>query len=301
MTLKTDYLAMLQRLPIDEPRVEKVRVLFPHLAADEISAVLTWGKDSDSRHTALPPLRVDGAFQIVSLNGSCKTIDGTVLPQRLSWAQTGRTRESYGAKAGDYDDAFRSYRHMEKAIQFAQEQWASDLILDDWSSFIEIYVQDPTDLHEAKFSTGKPKTKAVVGFTTARAWNDLINDHSKPRSQVIDDAIAQITTDKHIAEELRGGRGQFIEHNCAYDGAGLGLSSCGECGKEFKYDGSRGGSITPLSAKITGYLIAQGFQFGQDPEIARRKEGERYKELLIKREEAQELIRRRAEEMKTRR
>ena len=273
---------MLRILPIHKPDVDQVRDLFPHLSSDEIQEVLTIGEKGRSNYVAVPSLRVNGAFQIVTFNPEYKNDkDGKVTPVRLSWSYAGRTRESY-AGGRSHEDVFPPYKHMDKAIAFARDNWGSDLVLDDWVDFVEVYVQDPTDLHKSSFSQGSPKTKAVVRFTTIRSWSEIINDHSKPESQVIDDVIAQITTDYLIARELKGGRGGHTEFNCTYDGAGLGLSGCGEWGNTFKDDQMRCGWNTPLPSKVADYLIAKGFQFGQDPAVARQKEAQRFEQYARK-------------------
>lgn len=252
---KEKLIEMLRSLPIYKPKVDQVKDLFPHLTIDEIKEVLTIGGERRSNYVAIPPLRIDGAFQIVSFNPKYKSDKGKV-PVRLSWSNTGRTRESY-ADGRSRDDVFHPYKHMEKAITFARQNWACDLVLDDWVDFIEIHILDPTDLH--KFSVLQESTKAVVSFTTTRPWSDIINDHSKPKSQVIDDAIAQITTDYLIAAELKGTRGGYIEFTSRDDQL--------SCSRE-----------TPLPSKINNYLIAQGFRFRQDPAIARQKEAQRFEQ-----------------------
>jgi len=268
--IKEKLIEMLRSLPIHKPEVDQVRNLFPHLSLGEIKEVLTVGEEGDPNYFAVPSLKVHGAFQIVSFGSDYEN-----EPVTLSWTRAGRTRESY-VDGRNYRDI--SCRHMDKAIAFARDNWESDLILDDWVDFVKIYVQDPSDLHESGFSKGCPKTKATVGCTTTKSWHDIINDHSKPQSQVIDDAISHITSDYLIANELQGStRVGSTLFNCAYDGAGLGVSGCGECGNRFSEDiFSRSGWNTPLPSKITDYLIAQGFEFIQDPTVAREKEANRF-------------------------
>jgi len=259
---KTRVIEMLKQLPILEPKVEEVRELFPHLTAGEISDVLTLEEGKYSKSVAVPPLRVDGAFQIVSFEREYKRDDGTVIPVRLRWSYSGRKNSS------------TKYAHSGKAVDFARENWGSDLVEDTWEDYTQIILDDPTNLHQSGYSKGSPKTKAVVRFTTNRPWNDIINDHSKPESQVIDDAIAEMTTSYLVGQELKGSRGGYSDFNCAYDGAGLGLSGCGECGNRFRDNQFRSGWFTPLPSKLADLLISEGFKFGQDPVIAREKEAQ---------------------------
>ncbi len=276
--IKERLTEMLRSLPIYNPEVDQVRDLFPHLSLDEIKEVLTFREEGRSNYVAVPSLRVNGAFQIVSFVPEyINDKDGKITPVRLSWDYAERTRKSY-ADGRNHGDVFTRYEHMDRAIVFARDNWGSDLVLDDWIDFVEIYVQDPTDLHKSGFSKDGPKTKAIVRFTTNRLWGEIINDRSKPESQVIDDAISQITADGFIARELKGGRGGYTEFNCAYDSAGLGLSGCGECGNRFRDDYFRSGWNTPLPSKVANYLMDREFQFGQDPAIARQKEAQRFEQ-----------------------
>ena len=161
---------------------------------------------------------------------------------------------------------------MDKAIKFAEDTWGTDLVLDDWESVIEFYIQDPTDLVNNFFHVGYPRTKAVLYIALNRDIYKIINDNSKPTSELFDEAISQMTLDTFSWNEIRGDRGEFTKFNCAHCGAGLLLSSCSGCGHNFHDDNFRCGWSTPLSRKMVEFLRENGHNFAVNPEIAWKQE-----------------------------
>lgn len=276
------YRQILGLLPIVNPTEDDMAKLCPHLTREQAVAAFNDG----SGYVACPPLRVRGAFQIVSLGkawveetkewiGGKHVVTGTKdHPPRLDYSYAGRTRASY-ADGRLHGDVVIEYRHAAEAIQFAEENWGVDLILDDWTDVVEFYVEDPSDLHAEGRAKGSPKVKAVIRIAIRRPWNDLINDHSKSESVLIDEAIVQVTTDFAVWNELKGGRGSYTEFNCAHCGSGLGLSECSGCGHTFTDDHMRCGWNTPLSRKMVDVLRLRGHVFKRDPEIAWKKEAGR--------------------------
>lgn len=272
----------LERLPIEEPTVKKVRGLFPHLSLEEISGFLDTGRNSGKTEwIAVPPLRVDGAFHVVESLPACDPQRQLKpLPRRLWFFSAERTKKSYAD--GKYPKGTSSpftAKYMNRAIQYARDHWSDDLTLDDWVDVVQINLKDPTDLRKTGFSKGSPETKAIVLFTTTRKWHDIINDYSKPRSQVIEDALhGEITTNFFVAQELKKeGIPTTEEYNCLRDGAGLLLTECTGCGRTFKDDRSRTGWYTPLPPSVAEYLISQGFEFEINPAVARKREAGYFK------------------------
>jgi len=287
---KEEYRAILSRLPIKSPTPQDMAMLCPHLTAEEaVQAFKT-----DSGYVACPPLRIRHGFQIVSyrkewveeikvwgiINGErTQTITGTKNhPALLDWSYAGRTRDSY-ADNKSHGDVFTPYRHMDKAMKFAEANWGKELILDDWVSIVELYIQDPTDLVNDRYHQDYPRTKAVLYVTLKRDLNDVCNDHTTPESELFDDAISQMTLDPVIWYEIKGGRGCFTEFNCARCGAGLALSSCTGCGHRFHDDQMRCGWNTPLSRKMVAFLRTNGHKFLVDPEFAWKKEQQRWEQI----------------------
>lgn len=281
---REEYRSILGRLPIKSPTPQDMAMLCPHLTAEEAVKAFT----TDSGCVACPPLRVRHGFQIVSYHKEwveevkvrgvvdgkeTQVITGTKNhPARLDWSYAGRTRASY-ADGKSHGDVFSLYKHMDKAMKFAEDNWGDELILDDWVSVVEFYVQDPTDLVNDRYHRDYPRTKAVLCVTLNRDFNEIINDHSKPESELFDEAISQMTLDHVVWRELWGGQGGSTEeYNCAHCGAGLSLSSCTGCGHRFRDDYSRCGWNTPLSRKMVAFLRDNGHVFKVDLEIAWAKE-----------------------------
>jgi len=278
-----EYRSLLGQLPIKSPTPQDMAKMCPHLTEKEAVEAFT----TDSGYVACPPLHVRHGFQIVSyhrelveeikvwgvVNGKrTQTITGTKNhPSRLDWSYASRTPESY-ADGNSHGDVFTPYKHMNKAMKFAEENWGDELILDDWMDIVEFYIQDPTDLINNRYHKDQPRTKAVLHVSLNRSFNEIINDCSKPVSELIDNAILQMTLDRVVWHELKGGRGAFTEFNCAHCGAGLSLSSCTGCGHKFEDNHFRSGWCTPLSRKMVAFLREKGHEFEVDPENAWAKE-----------------------------
>lgn len=286
-----EYRAILSRLPIKNPTPEDMAMLCPHLTKKKAIAAFSKG----SGYVACPSLRIRNAFQIVSLSKEWEDkltvarvksgeIDASVTgikihPARLNWSYAGRTRKSYvGCKK--QGGGFHPYPHMSEAIQFSNENWGNELILDNWVDVIEFYIQDPTDLYQEGPGRGSPKTKVVVYIGLNRPWNDLINDCSKPQTALIDEAISEMTLDPVVGQEIMGGRGIFSKYNCAYCCHGLGLNSCSGCGHQFKDDQGRTGGGSPLPPKIVKFLRDNGHIFKKDPKIAWQEEARRHESIM---------------------
>lgn len=281
----SEYRSILGRLPIKSPTPQDMAMLCPHLTMQEAVAAFTNG----SGYVACPPLRIRHGFQIISyhkefveeikvwgvVNGKeTQVITGKKNhPARLDWSYARRTQDSY-VDGKSHGDVFHSYDHMHKAMKFAEEHWGDELILDNWESVIQFYIQDPTDLVNDRYHQDYPRTKAVLWVTLSRDFNFVINDGSKPLSELLDEVIMQMTLDHVIWHELKGGRGGFLEFNCANCGAGLGLTGCYGCGHRFNDDHFRSGWHTPLSRKMVAFLRENGHKFRVDPEIAWAKERE---------------------------
>jgi len=138
-----------------------------------------------------------------------------------------------------------------------------------------VYIQDPRTLVAHSWGGSAleyPKTIYAVNCTLDRQWNTILNDHSAPLSRLWDTAISECTMDPIIAMELRGGRGDFTEFNCAHCSHGLGLTGCRGCGYKFKDDHFRCGWYTPLPQKIIRFVEVAGHKFGKNPELARAAE-----------------------------
>jgi len=276
---KQEYRSFLGQLPVKNPTAECMARMCPHLTQDQAVAAFTTGDG----YVACPPLLVRNGFQILSyrrewvqdikvLRGDTQVITGTKNhPPLLDWFYVGRTRASY-VDGNSHGDVFSNYEHMNEAIEFAETNWGAELILDDWVSVVEFYVQDPTDLVNDRYHTNYPRTKAILYVTLKRNLNEIINDHSKPESELFDEAISQMTLDRAVWDEIRGGRGGFIKFNCVHCGAGFSPSFFTGCDHQLQDDRSMCSYGTPLSRKMVAFLRESGHEFVVDPEIAWKKE-----------------------------
>ncbi len=274
----TEYRSLLGQLPIKSPKPEDMARLCPHLTPEEAVRAFTTGEG----YVACPPLRVRHGFQVIKYRRELVEVVGITIiknhPALLEYAYAERTLASY-ADGMPHGDVFLKYEHADKAMRFAEENWGNELVLDDWESSVSFYIQDPTDLVNDRYHRDSPRTKVVLYVTLKRDWNKIINDWSKPESELIDEAISQMTIDHMIHSEISGGRGGFTEFNCAHCGAGLLLSSCSGCGRKFRDDQSRCGWHTPLSRKMVAFLRENGHVFQVDPEIAWEKERAAYQAM----------------------
>jgi hypothetical protein len=280
---KQEYRKILSRLPIQNPTPEDMAQLCPHLTQEQ--AVEAFHNQERSSYVACPPLRIRGAFQIVSFYGEwVHSQTGETHPPQLSYSYAGRTPQSY-SDGQAHGDVFHEYQYASEAIKFAEDNWGDDLILDTWESVVEIYVQDPSELTlgiglYGNSCGGYPTTKAVLGICLNRELNVIINEYHKPQSVLFDEAIIEMTLDPVVWHELKGGRGGYIEFNCAYCGSGLGLCGCSGCGHRFDDDQYRCGWNTPLSQKMIKILQASGHVFKKDPQIALKTEAGYHKKIL---------------------
>ncbi|MDB4979224.1 MAG: hypothetical protein JWM56_1410 [Candidatus Peribacteria bacterium] len=275
-TYRNGLIGLLQRHRLENPTPLDVASLCPHLDTTDIEQIFARANAEKSSYFAAPPLLVNHGYQILSVTGPLE-YDGKKSPQYLNWSYTGRTLESY-ADGKKHGDVFSDYAFADKAIAYAQQHWGDKLILDDWDSYITTYLDDPRD----KTKDGYPRTKLALFFVTKRPWNDLINDHHAPQSEVIDESILQMACSVLEGHELKGGRGGYTESNCANCGGGLALTGCTYCNLVFKDDHYRCGGNTPLMPKLAQYATANGHVFGIDPSNAREAERLRWVVMMRK-------------------
>jgi len=274
---KQEYRAVLGRLPIVNPTPADMAAVCPHLTEEQ--AVVAF--NSGNGCVACPPLRVRGAFHVVSFYCSRKEQPNSYYPPKLLHSRARRTPEYASGKS--HGDIFGTYAHILEATRFAEENWGEDLIPDTWESVLSICVEDPSDLRPGANlyvdTIGMyPKTKVVLGVCLGRELDVLINEHHKPESLILDDAIVEMTVDGFVWAELYGDRGGYEYFNCALCGSGLDLTSCPGCGHTFADDHHRMGGCPPLSPKMIKFLLDNGHVFTKDPAIALATEAERYRQ-----------------------
>ena len=311
---KEEYRSIVGQLPIKCPTPQDMALVCPHLTPKEAVKAFMTG----SGYVACPSIFIKNGFEIISYNKEwveeIKDKDGKIIgrknhPAYLGWAYAGRTRASYedltphghislsyksadkavylsGSYAGktenksSHGDLFLHYKREKEAIKFANANWGDELVVDNWVSVVEFFIQDPTDLVNDTYHTDSPRTKAVLGVALSRDLSSIINDRSKPTSELFDEAILHMTLDNVAWHEMKGGRGGYTEFNCAHCGSGLSLSSCMGCGHSFRDNQIRGGWNTPLSKKMVAFLQEAGHEFKINPEIAWNKEFQKWEQAI---------------------
>lgn len=205
MMEKERYREALSRLPIKNPTPSDMAHVCPHLT--KIQAVEAFSDKFQS--VACPPLKVDGAFQLISLQ---KSWDGrirggqilteeTAHPPQLIYAQAGRTYQSQSkAKAKNY--VFHAYPYLDKAIQFAENTWGDELMLDTWEDTVEFYLYKPSCSNQKPF-------RCYVCLN--RKWIDVLHDQSKKQALLMDQAIVTMTLDPLVWNELKIGHSSSIQ------------------------------------------------------------------------------------------
>ncbi len=276
---REEYRSLLGQLPVKSPSPGVLAAFCPHLSREQAVEAFLEGDG----YVAVPPLLVAWGHHVLHYSGEwveevkvwregTRVVTGTKNhPTMLHWAFSKRTLESY-SDGKPHGDVFHPSPYMEEAMEFAEQHWGDRLILDDWVDVGEFIVQDPTDLVTNIYFQDQPRTKAVVRWATSRAWNEIHNDHSRPESVQIDEALVQLTLDRFIGAELKGGRGGYTDYNCANCGSGLGLHGCSGCGHWFRDNHMRCGWDTPLPAKVVELLRQSGHTFSIDPSVAWERE-----------------------------
>jgi hypothetical protein len=145
--------------------------------------------------------------------------------------------------------------------------WKESIMAIPVKSFITFIIEDPSKLYN-----GQPVTTHQVYVSINREFNEVINDKTKVVSELLNDAIMEVTIDKDRGYEMRDGMGGYTEYNCSNCAGGLLLSACSSCGLLFEDDYFRCGWSTPLPLKIINHLVEQGHEFPVVPSIAHEKE-----------------------------
>lgn len=283
---RTEYLDSLTQLAkkhIENPKEKDLAHFTPHLTPEQREDVFVTTKKDNTVYVAVPPTLVRHAYNVISYRPEPLIVNsGKVYPPGLEFAFSARTPASYsnGIMRGDI---FHSMPHQNSAMQFANEYWGSQLRLDDWQDVAIMYVQDPLDLYtKGALFKGSPKTKATIYYALSEKVNNLYNDHSKPQSLLIDDALAVATLNYIEGCEIKGGRGQHINYNCAHCGEGLGLSSCPGCAHQFRDNHFRSGGSHPISTKLVQLLEANDHTFKMNPAIALERERNRWEQVQVR-------------------
>lgn len=272
---REEYRSLLGQLPKKCPTTEDMAKLCPHITAEQAVIELTAGKG----YVACPPILITDSFQVICLCPEwVEQIreNGIVIGQKNHPAQLERLNASRPLDS--------SYQY--EAKKFAQDNWGNELSRPIRASFIKITIADPNDLVNDYYHKDCPRTKAILYVSLGRDYSEIINDHSRPTSELIDEVISFMTLDVFAWHELKGGQGSNEDTCCANCGAGLAVTACPNCGLKFSnqfkmrngatndkpFYLSTGGnsylSFKPLSRKMVAFLQENGHKFNVDPQKA---------------------------------
>lgn len=252
------YIEMMERLrknPIINPTDDDMARLCPHLTKEQ--AVNAFRNDDcgsfDDTYVACPGLRVRGAFQIVSY----KPASGN-KPDRLEWSYAGKITN------------VTVYPYMEEAVRYAEKNWDKYLINDDLAEIVRIEITDPVNLVKSEYHPGGAPTAAMIIMVALnRSTGKMFYDHSRPRSELFDEAIVEMSAIPVIMQELQEGYNYFRYFFCGFCGSGFEASYCPGCDHGFE-GGYFGGheSKMALPSKLVRFARENGHVFKKDPKIA---------------------------------
>lgn len=269
-----EYRLRLKKLPIIKPTTRDMVRVCPHLTKEQVAEIF-----KDNTYIACPPLLVRDAYHVISYQKECsweimgsREINGRqqivpvgteVRPVSLGYIRAERISDSSTDSKSCYP-----VKYVEEATKFAEANWGDKLILDNWVSIISFEVQETTSLISRHVDTAQPRTKFSLSVALDRKMEEIVEDCSKPRSEIFDDAIVRMTLDAASYLEIQSGHKRYEGTNCAYCGAGLSFNRCTNCDFRFKKDHYRCSWNTPLSRKMVAFLLANGHKFRFDPEMA---------------------------------
>ncbi len=250
------YFEALNGLHVENPALESIKNLFPHLTEKDVAKLLSLQKEGVHTFVAVPSLKVKGMAQIVLFEPEqYEKSTREVLPASIDWC-------------GSTIEQKKEYLFFKEAIAYAQNNWGEKLVEPDWKEFFHFHLHDPSQLD----IEGHSSCMEDVCFVTDKNLEELLSDTSKPTSKVLNDAIIEVTNSDLIASELKSKlqRNEFMI--CANDGSGLTYEHCDTCGYEYNDDNYREIWDLPLPKKIEDFLVNQGYQFQISPELARTQE-----------------------------
>lgn len=247
------YQATLSRLPIAQPTPEDMAALCPHLTPEQAVEAFTQGE----HYVCVPGMYVHGCVHVIYYSQE---------RQNLTHAFTQRLPESF--VDGRACRAPSTTLGLTEALRFARDNWGDNLLIDDWQSFMQFNLEDPTRLSEHQ----DPCFVGTLWVAFSDTMSRLYEQYERPRSETFDAAIVHMATNEFHRRELMGPRGQSVSFNCAHCGGGLMSDRCHGCKKTFRKRESRCGWRTPLSPKMVTFLRDQGHVFGIDPTVAQTQE-----------------------------
>ncbi len=225
--------------------VADVKKYCPHLSDEQIKELMDIAFHQRGVLFATPSVMIKGSFHVLRLSSDMK-IEGNNLSKqtkvalKLQYVYHQKTKESYPDHKS-HKDVFIDYNFSKEAMSFAEANWSKSLMLNHWSDYGRVVLQDPVDLHNYEQSDGdfkhiynnSPKTKAVIHWVTNRSWNEIRSNGSIKIEYLWDKAIEMFTLNPIIGKELQGGTDGHELYHCSRCSEGLKISSCDGCNATF--------------------------------------------------------------------
>lgn len=130
----------------------------------------------------------------------------------------------------------------------------------------------------------------VVYFTLKRSWKEIIKDASKPRSELVNEAIGIIADDPdkwNIVNASRPPGKEILKFtHCPDCGDSMETEQCRSCGADLKYlfwGGKKPrGMGCPLPFRLSRRFIGCGWYHTISPVVLRNREQEAFKSTAAK-------------------
>ncbi|MGK0182843.1 MAG: hypothetical protein ACI9YB_002148 [Halioglobus sp.] len=227
----------------------------PHLDASQLDTLMANARKSQTVSFACPAVLVRDFVHLLRLSSqnSEGAVDKTHKVFFLSYLKPQKTPQTY-AEHVRFGDMKQRFPYICRSMEFAQKAWPNSLYVDSWAGSGEIALAHPNEVSEQ----GKLSSSSTLYWSSARSWDDIRWDQSKPTQEVWNDSIAISTLHPIEGSEIKGSREPIFDRNCSYCGGGFTKCSCSGCGIPFKGILEDNGSGIALPNKFTPVLQEKG-------------------------------------------
>jgi hypothetical protein len=146
-------------------------------------------------------------------------IRGAAIPVRLENGILSIIDFYHGTKMHDFS-----------ARLYAEEHWGKELIEVGAQDAIKVYLQDPNTL----------EVSHCAYIALSRPWLEIAKDKTKPKSELINEAIVYLTGDRLVFRELISAMPETISapvfFQCSGCGGELADNGCRMCKQTFAFD-----------------------------------------------------------------
>lgn len=219
---------------------DSVAGICPHLTEQEVRDLLFRAQHSiDLIEFAVPSVLVAHSYHVC----------GIAPPQKcsgfLAYSRHKRTPESFADGKGRYSyPEQRVPLFVDKALQYANQQWGTRLITDDWQSVVKYKLYQPQ--HQGK-ETRRVRLLREVAVALSVSATELATRQPDEAARQLNEAIVHMSDRVCEQRELAGGRQLCEFNNCACCGKALDLSTCNVCGIDWCFQPE---APLPVPAKV---------------------------------------------------